>query len=136
MTRARLPELPTHSVAEFRKAAWPVLDRNLAGRIVMRIYFTWGALGVGITLLVLGAVGLVEGVPASLGVFLVGVLTLGLAALRAVRQLRLGAANRQAIDALSREVDARAAHGQIPAAPSGWQEGVLPAPHERASSWM
>jgi hypothetical protein len=136
VSRREPAPLPTTSVAEFRQAAWPVVDRNMAGSVTLRIYLTWGLLGASLVLLVMGLVGLAQDVPASAGVAAVGAVVLVLTAWRIVSKFRSAARERARVDAQSREIDARAARGEIPVAPAGWQDPVLPPPHERPSSWL
>lgn len=51
-------DLPTTSVVEFRRAAWPLLRRNTGGVVVMDLYLTWAALGASACILGFGLVGL------------------------------------------------------------------------------
>jgi len=128
-------DLPTTSVVEFRRAAWPLLRRNTGGVVVMDLYLTWAALGGSACILGFGLVGLTFSAM-SWWFVLVGLVGTVLLVRRIRGRLRRARAVRDRIDALSREVDARAGRGLIPVQPPGWEEGLLPAPHERASSWM
>ncbi len=127
--------LPLTSVAEFRRAAWPLLRDNLSGAVTMRLYLTWAALGAGVVVLAFGLFGLTV-TAMSWWAVLVGAVVTGLVVLRIRRQFGRAAEVRRRVDALSREVDARAAQGSIPLAPEGWTEPLPPPPHERAGSWM
>lgn len=128
-------DLPTTSVVEFRRAAWPLLRRNTGGVVVMDLYLTWAALGASACILGFGLVGLTFSAT-SWWFVLVGLVCTVLVVRRIRGRLRRARAVRDRVDALSREVDARAAGGLIPVAPAGWTEAVPPPPHERASSWM
>ncbi|WP_413452753.1 hypothetical protein AA0Y32_09130 [Georgenia phoenicis] len=136
MKRVANPEaLPTTSVAEFRRAAWPLLDDNLSGAVVMRLYLTWGVLGAGLCVLVLGTYGLTE-TAMSWWLVLGAVVVITLVVLRVRKHLGRAADVRRRVDTLSREVDARAARGVIPLVPDGWSEPLPAPPHERTSSWL
>ncbi|HLT84804.1 MAG TPA: hypothetical protein VKZ83_11285 [Phototrophicaceae bacterium] len=128
-------DLPTTSVVEFRRAAWPLLRRNTGGVVVMDLYLTWAALGASACILGFGLVGLTFSAT-SWWFVLVGLVCTVLVARRIRGRLRRARTVRDRIDALSRKVDARAAGGLIPVAPASWTEAVPPPPHERASSWM
>ncbi len=136
MTRARVGDLPTTSVAEFRTAAWPVKNRAMTGRVVLDLFLTWAGLGAFGILLVVALVGVATGQDGSLPMAaLAGVLTV-LLGWRVLRRLRGARQVREAVDGLSREVDARAARGVIPVTPDGWQGQLPPPPHEHAGTWL
>ncbi len=116
-------ELPTTSVAEFRTAARLAYNYNRPGSITMGIYLTWVALGGAVCVLAFGLAGLAV-TPESWWAVLVGVVLLALVVWRIVRVFRRAAEKREQILELGREVDARAARGEIPVAPPGWDRGV------------
>lgn len=124
-------ELPTTSVAEYRQAAWAVYNHNRASSVGLGIYLTWSALGGAIGVLAFGLAGLAV-TPMSWWAVLVGAVFLALVVWRIVRVFRRAADKRAQVVAHSREIDARAARGEIPMIPPGWQGGMPPALGERA----
>ena len=128
-------ELPMTSVAEFRAAAWPLVNRNLPGSVSLDLYFTWGGLGGSAAVLGFGLAGLTVS-PMSWWIVLVGAVWLALVVRRLRRKFREAREVRDRVDALSLEVDARAAAGLIPVAPPGWTHGVPDPPHARKGSFL
>lgn len=112
-------ELPTTSVAEFRQAGWRFYHHYERGSVSLGIYFTWGMLGASVALLAFGLGGLTV-TAQSWWIVLAGVIALALVIKRLRRVFREAAENRRAVVAMSREIDARAARGEIPMAPPGW----------------
>lgn len=119
----KVEDLPMTSVAEFREAAWQVHSYHRPGPVSMGIYLTWAALGGAIALLAFGLAGLAV-TQESWWFVLAGVVALLLVAWRIRRVFRRAADTRAQIVALSREVDARAARGEIPMTPPGWDRPV------------
>lgn len=111
--------LPTTSVAEFRQAGWRFYHHNKRTSVSLGIYFTWGMLGGAVALLAIGLGGLTV-TAESWWIVLAGVIALALVIRRLRRVFREAAENRRAVVAMSREIDARAARGEIPMAPAGW----------------
>jgi len=126
--------LPLTSVAEFRAAAGPLLHDNLAGTVAMRLYLTWASLAAGLCILAFGLFGLTID-PMAWTAVAAGLLVTGLVVWRLRRQFARAADVRRRVNELSREIDARAARGEIPVSPSGWSRPVPPPPHERVGSW-
>jgi len=122
----RLEDVPRASVAEFRQAARQVYARHLPGSVSMGIHLTWAALGGATAFLAFGVAGLAV-TPQSWWFVLGGVLVLALVVRRIRDVFRRAAATRARVLALSREIDARAARGEIPVPPPRWAGGV-PAP--------
>lgn len=112
-------ELPTTSVAEFRQAGWRFYHHYERGSVSMGIYFTWGLLGGAVALLAFGLGGLTVSAQ-SWWIVLAGVLATALVVRRIVRVFREAAENRARVVAMSREIDSRAARGEIPMTPPGW----------------
>lgn len=120
MTIAKSAEdLPTTSVAEFREAGWRFYHHYQRGSVSMGIYFTWAALGGSVALLAFGLGGLTVSAQ-SWWIVLVGALATALVVRRVVRVFREAAENRARVVAMSREIDSRAARGEIPMTPPGW----------------
>lgn len=120
MTIAKSAEdLPTTSVAEFREAGWRFYHHYQRGSVSLGIYFTWAALGGSVALLAFGLGGLTVSAQ-SWWIVLVGALATALVVRRVVRVFREAAENRARVVAMSREIDSRAARGEIPMTPPGW----------------
>lgn len=121
-----LDTLPTTSVAEFREEARRLYVHNQPGSVAMGIYLTWAALGAGVAVLAFGLAGLAV-TPESWWIVLVGAVLTALVVWRIVRVFRRAADTRAQVLARSEEIDARAARGEIPVAPAGWDRPVPPA---------
>lgn len=124
-------ELPTTSVAEFRQAAWAVFNHNRASSVGLGIYLTWVALGGAIAVLAFGLAGLAV-TQESWWAVAVGAVLLALVVWRIVRVFRRAAEKRAEVVARSRDIDARAARGELPMTPPGWPGDMPPALGEHA----
>ena len=125
----RPEDIPTTSVAEFRVAARQVYGYHRPGAVAVGSYLTWVGAGFALAILAIGVAGLAV-TPESWWIVLVGVAAVALSAWWIRRLFRRAADVRARLVEQSREVDARAARGDIPMTPPGWQGDVPPALHE------
>lgn len=121
----RLEDVPTTSVAEFRHHAWEVYSYYRPGAVVMGSYFTWVLAAFAVAILAFGLAGLAV-TPESWWIVLVGAVAVGLMVWWIRRLFARAADVRRRVVAQSREIDARAARGEIPMEPPGWTGTMAP----------
>lgn len=114
-----LDTLPTTSVAEFRTEARWLHVHNRPVSVALGIYLTWAALGFTVGVLAFGLAGLAV-TPESWWIVLAGAVLTALVVWRIVRVFRRAAHVREQVVVRSREIDERAARGEIPVVPPGW----------------
>ncbi|HLS49043.1 MAG TPA: hypothetical protein VK024_03550 [Actinomycetaceae bacterium] len=136
----RLAEAPT--LADFRSDARAVRNDHLTGAVILDSYFTFGALGAGLVLLLFGVYGAATAPVASgartgaMWLTLVAIIITTLVVVRLVRLMSNARQVRDAVDALSEEMERRAASGDLPAQPADWEGPMPPAVDAVRRSWV
>jgi len=122
-----------NSLAEFRRDAHTLRQRHLTGVVALDSYLTFGGLGLGLALVLFGLFGMSTAPVASTArsdsvwLLVAGVILTVLIAIRLVRLFRNARLVREAVDALSADMERRADHGDLPEQPADWN-GPMPPP--------